>query len=155
MMRRVLVLAFASLSGIALGVPGVCAEPAPQPQDPIAELLAGARASAPAPVAQPMVIGARIGEQPDRTRFVVEFSDPVAVRVFTLANPNRVVIDMPSVNWHLQGPPHPSGHGAVRSYRYGLFRPGNSRFVIDLNSPVSVARPVVLPPAGGNGYRVV
>jgi N-acetylmuramoyl-L-alanine amidase len=102
-----------------------------------------------------MVIGARIGEQPDRTRFVVELSDPIAIRVFTLANPNRVVIDMPSVIWRLQDAPHPSGTGAVRSYRYGLFRPGNSRFVIDLNTAVSTASPMVLPPEAGKGYRIV
>ncbi|HTT96594.1 MAG TPA: N-acetylmuramoyl-L-alanine amidase [Rhizomicrobium sp.] len=111
------------------------------------------RASAPA--AQPVVMSARIGEHSDRTRFVVELSDPLNMRTFTLNNPNRVVIDMPAVQWHLDGPPRPTGHGSIRSYRYGLFRPGNSRFVIDLNQPVSVSDALVLPPAGGLGYRVV
>jgi N-acetylmuramoyl-L-alanine amidase len=103
----------------------------------------------------PIVMGTRIGEHEDRTRFVVEMSDPVAMRVFTLANPDRVVIDMPTVQWHLDGPPRPSGNGTVKSYRYGEFRSGNSRFVIDLNKPVSVSDPLVLPPSGGYGYRVV
>jgi N-acetylmuramoyl-L-alanine amidase len=103
----------------------------------------------------PIVLGARIGEHDDRTRFVVEFSDPVAIRTFALSNPNRVVIDMPAVAWHIEGPPRPTGFGAVKSYRYGLFRPGNSRFVIDLNQPVAVSDPLVLPPEGGYGYRVV
>ncbi|MDE1938322.1 MAG: AMIN domain-containing protein, partial [Alphaproteobacteria bacterium] len=100
-------------------------------------------------------MGARIGEHPDRTRFVVELSDPVDMRTFTLNNPDRVVIDMPAVQWHLDGPPRPSGNGAVKSYRYGLFRPGNSRFVIDLNQPVIVSDALVLPPENGHGYRVV
>lgn len=103
----------------------------------------------------PVVMSARIGDHADRTRFVVELSDPLSLRTFTLNNPNRVVIDMPAVQWHLDGPPRPSGHGSIRSYRYGLFRPGNSRFVIDLNQPVSVSDALVLPPAGGSGYRVV
>jgi N-acetylmuramoyl-L-alanine amidase len=103
----------------------------------------------------PVVIGARIGEHEDRTRFVVEMSDPVKLRVFTLANPDRVVIDLPEVLWRLSAADKPSGAGAVRSYRYGLFRPGDSRFVIDLNAPVTAADPVILPPEGGNGYRVV
>src|SRR6201986_3313828 len=103
----------------------------------------------------PVVMSARIGDHSDRTRFVVELSDPLSLRTFTLNNPNRVVIDMPAVQWHLDGPPRPSGHGSIRSYRYGLFRPGNSRFVIDLNQPVSVSDALVLPPAGGSGYRVV
>jgi N-acetylmuramoyl-L-alanine amidase len=62
---------------------------------------------------------------------------------------------MPAVQWHLDGPPRPTGHGAIRSYRYGLFRPGNSRFVIDLNQPVSVSDVLVMPPESGFGYRVV
>ena len=103
----------------------------------------------------PIVMGARIGEHEDLTRFVVEMSDPVAMRVFTLSNPSRVVIDMPAVQWHLDGAPRPTGNGAVKSYRYGLFRPGNSRFVIDLNKPMTVSPPRVLPPSGGYGYRVV
>jgi len=104
---------------------------------------------------QPVVISARIGEHSDRTRFVVELSDPLNLRTFTLNNPNRVVIDMPAVQWHLDGPPRPTGHGSIRSYRYGLFRPGNSRFVIDLSQPVAVSDALVLPPEGGLGYRVV
>ncbi len=103
----------------------------------------------------PVILGARVGEQPDRTRFVIELSDPLALRVFTLANPNRVVIDMPEVLWRLQNPERPNGTGAVRSYRYGLFRPGDSRFVIDLNQPVAAAEPMILPPENGYGYRVV
>ncbi|HEX4532778.1 MAG TPA: hypothetical protein VH000_00990, partial [Rhizomicrobium sp.] len=35
--------------------------------------------------ALPVVLSARIGEHSDRTRFVIELSDPVRMRVFTLA----------------------------------------------------------------------
>ncbi|HEY5338450.1 MAG TPA: N-acetylmuramoyl-L-alanine amidase, partial [Rhizomicrobium sp.] len=55
----------------------------------------------------------------------------------------------------LNGPQKPSGNGAIKSYRYGLFRPGNSRFVIDLNMAVTAAQPMLLPPSDGFGYRVV
>jgi N-acetylmuramoyl-L-alanine amidase len=135
----------------------------PQPaDDAIAKLLKGTpdAETPPAPVAppavkEPVVMGARIGEHPDRTRFVVELSDPVEMRTFTLSNPNRVVIDMPAVRWHLEGPPRPSERGAVKSYRYGMFRPGTSRFVIDLNRPVLLSDVLVLPPENGFGYRVV
>ena len=112
-------------------------------------------APAAAPAKVPIIMSARIGEHPDRTRFVVELSDPVDMRTFTLNGPNQVVIDMPAVQWHLDGPPRPSGNGAVKSYRYGLFRPGNSRFVIDLNQPVIISDALVLPPENGFGYRVV
>jgi N-acetylmuramoyl-L-alanine amidase len=100
-------------------------------------------------------MSARIGEHQDRTRLVIELSDPVNLRAFALANPDRVVLDMPEVSWRLGAPPRPSGFGAVKSYRYGQFRAGNSRMVIDLNQPVSVSDALVLPPASGFGYRVV
>ena len=140
--------------------------PAPQPNPsrppiytPEAAQASGVPAAHPANEATnqllPVVIGARIGEHEDRTQFVVELSDPVKLRVFTLANPNRVVIDLPEVLWRLSAADKPSGAGMVHSYRYGLFQPGNSRFVIDLNGPVRAADPVILPPEGGNGYRVV
>ena len=149
---RVSVLAAAAMAvlGVALG----------QSVDDVIDkvLRTGAKSDArpvPAQKSESIVMGARIGVHDDRTRFVVELSEPVAMRTFTLNNPNRVVIDMPSVKWHLDGPPRPGGFGAVRSYRYGMFRPGNSRFVIDLAQPVTVGEPMVLPPENGSGYRVV
>jgi N-acetylmuramoyl-L-alanine amidase len=104
---------------------------------------------------EPVIIDARIGEQPDRTRFVVEMSDPVKVRTFTLANPDRLVIDIPEALWRARDAGRPSGRSAIEAYRYGLFRPGDSRFVIDLRRPVAVGQPLILPPRDGHGYRVV
>ncbi|HEX4301650.1 MAG TPA: N-acetylmuramoyl-L-alanine amidase [Rhizomicrobium sp.] len=154
----------AALAGAALAAPSATQSA----DDLISKLLKGSppAQSTTLPLAQPaarppaggtipIVMSARIGEHADRTRFIVEISDPVAMRVFTLANPNRVVIDMPAVQWHLDDAPRPTGTGAVKGYRYGLFRPGNSRFVIDLNKPMSATPPKVLPPSGGYGYRVV
>jgi N-acetylmuramoyl-L-alanine amidase len=97
----------------------------------------------------------RIGEHADKTRLVLELSDPVALLAFSLSNPNRVVLDLPEVAWRLSNPPVPSGRGGIKAYRYGVFRPGSSRMVIDLSSPVRLADTLVLPPAGGFGYRVV
>ncbi len=126
------------------------APPKPIPQ-PVAGLTIGAKPQGPLPI----VMSARIGEHEDRTRLVIELSDPVNLRAFALANPDRVVIDMPEVSWRLGAPPRPTGFGAVKSYRYGQFRAGNSRMVIDLNQPVTVSDALVIPPSAGFGYRVV
>jgi N-acetylmuramoyl-L-alanine amidase len=126
------------------------APPKPVPQ-PGAGPSVGTRPQGPLPI----VMSARIGEHQDRTRLVIELSDPVNLRAFSLANPDRVVIDMPEVSWRLGAPPRPSGFGAIKSYRYGQFRIGNSRMVIDLNQPVSISDTLVLPPSSGFGYRVV
>ncbi|HTQ12818.1 MAG TPA: N-acetylmuramoyl-L-alanine amidase [Rhizomicrobium sp.] len=136
---------------LGLGAAAAAQGPAPKWHPPNAPAEAPAEATATTPV----VLNARIGEHPDRTRFVIEVSDPLAVRVFTLANPDRVVIDMPEVLWRLSGPEKPTGLGVVKSYRYGLFRPGDSRFVIDLSAPATPSQAMILPPADGLGYRIV
>ena len=63
----------------------------------------------PAAHSEPIVMSARVGEHPGLTRFVLELSDPVTPRVFTLANPDRVVLDLPDVLWRLAAPDRPSG----------------------------------------------
>jgi N-acetylmuramoyl-L-alanine amidase len=125
------------------------------PPKPLPSQVAGPSVGAQPKGALPIVMSARIGEHNDRTRLVIELSDPVNLRAFALANPDRVVIDMPEVSWRLGAPPRPSGFGSIKSYRYGQFRAGNSRMVIDLNQPVTVSDALVLPPAAGFGYRVV
>ena len=102
-----------------------------------------------------MVIGLALSESEARTRFAVELSDPVDVRAYTLTNPNRVVIDMPEVLWRASDDARPSGRRAVRSYRYGLFRKGNFRFVIDLRTPVKVEPPQIVPPDGTSSFRLL
>jgi len=132
----------------AKNLPAAPPKPVPQPG---AGPSVGTKSQGPLPI----VMSARIGEHQDRTRLVIELSDPVNLRAFSLANPDRVVIDMPEVSWRLGAPPRPSGNGAIKSYRYGQFRTGNARMVIDLNQPVSVSDALVLPPSAGFGYRVV
>ena len=145
----------ASLMAVALTASSAVSQPA----DPIGELLlrqgleTGPPATATTP-ALPVVIGVNLVEGPNRARFLIEISDPVDVKVFTLTNPNRVVIDMPEVLWRGQGEARPSGRGAVRSYRFGLFRKGNSRFVIDLAAPAKIEVPQVLAPDGAFSFRL-
>jgi len=155
-LSRVFVLASVLAAGGAHAPTALAQGEAPSEiDDLIAKVLKDNQAAQAKKPAAPVVMSVRIGEHDDRTRFVVELSDPLNLRTFTLSNPNRVVIDMPAVQWHLDGAPKPTGHGAIKGYRYGLFRPGNSRFVIDLTQPVTISSAVVIPPEGGFGYRVV
>jgi N-acetylmuramoyl-L-alanine amidase len=43
----------------------------------------------------------------------------------------------------------------VKSYRYGQFRKGNFRFVVDLNTPVKVEAPQLMPPEEGFSFRLM
>ena len=118
-------------------------------------VLAPAVAQAPRGAPPPAVMSARIGEHADKTRLVLELSDPVNLRAFSLASPNRVILDLPEVAWRMGNPPVPSGRGLIKAYRYGVFRTGNSRMVIDLNRPARLGETLVIPPSAGFGYRLV
>jgi N-acetylmuramoyl-L-alanine amidase len=131
--------------------------PAPSPAvsaDPIGALLREQGLAGPA-ANLPVVIGLTLNENGKNSRFTLEFSDPVDARAFTLAGPDRVILDMPDVLWRMPDPTRPSGKGAVKAYRYGQFRKGNARLIIDLNAPVKFAPPQILPPEGGAGFRLV
>ncbi|MAH83798.1 MAG: hypothetical protein CBB68_05480 [Rhodospirillaceae bacterium TMED8] len=97
----------------------------------------------------------RIGTQENTTRFVFEFTKGMAVNIFTLANPYRIVIDMPEVGWRLPPKPLPSASGVYKRLRYGLYQPGHSRVVLDLKGPVRVANSALIAPNGAYGHRLV
>ncbi|MFC7050636.1 N-acetylmuramoyl-L-alanine amidase [Emcibacter nanhaiensis] len=104
--------------------------------------------------AVPEVTAARIGEHKGRTRFVLEMSKKVDFSIFTLADPNRIVIDIAEVEWKI-GPGGADGDGFIARYRYGLFKQGTSRIVLDLKSPVKVDKSFFLPPTKSKPYRFV
>ena len=127
-------------------------------------LLAGAgiasaaeRGAAPAAAAgqYPVATDARVGGDLNQTRFVMDFSRQFEVRAFTLADPYRVVIDLPQVMFGL--PPHTgqSGRGLVKAFRFGLVMQGGSRIVLDVSKPVRVERAFVLEAASGQPARLV
>lgn len=98
---------------------------------------------------------ARIGLHDGQTRFVLEFSQSVPYKIFTLADPDRIVIDLPSVDWRGPKSGQASGRGLIRGYRHGLFKPGITRVVIDLAAPATVSKHFVLGAGGGAGPRIV
>src|SRR5258708_21561422 len=108
------------LTALAAAVTAASAQPLPvaartapaAAPDPIGALLAK-QGLGNGPRALPMVIGLKIGESAGRSRFTMELSDPLDVRVFTLTSPNRVVFDMPEVLWRVAGRKPPPSRGAV------------------------------------------
>ncbi len=105
--------------------------------------------------AQPSVTAVRIGDHPDKTRFVIELSEEPRYRVFTLADPFRVVIDLPELEWKPPTGAIGSGNRLVTAMRFGLFAPGTSRVVLDLNRPTQLRRVFLMSPSGGYAYRLV
>ncbi|MGL4396077.1 MAG: N-acetylmuramoyl-L-alanine amidase [Hyphomicrobium sp.] len=73
-----------------------------------------------------------------RTRFVVGMSRKSEFQVFSLANPNRVVVELPDVDIQLPDQRAGGATGLVKSFRGGLAAPGKTRIVIDVTEPVVV-----------------
>lgn len=73
-----------------------------------------------------------------RTRFVIGLDKQVQFQVFSLSNPNRVIVELPNVGLRLPHEPKGAAIGLVQSFRGGLSAPGRSRIVIDVTTPVVV-----------------
>lgn len=114
-----------------------------------------APACAALPEAFPIATDIRIGGDDGQTRFVIDLTRKVELRAFTLADPYRVVIDLPQVTFALPAKAGDSGRGLVKAYRYGLVMAGGSRIVIDVSKPVRVDKVTVLDPAQGVPARIV
>jgi N-acetylmuramoyl-L-alanine amidase len=138
-----LVVLLAIVPGLAWPVPARAQMPLPPGAQPAAT------------EAPPIATDARLAGDDKQTRLVVDLSHKIDMRAFTLADPYRVVIDIPQVNFQLPPKTGELGRGVVKAFRYGLVMPGGSRIVIDLTGPVRVAKAFVLDPAEGQPARMV
>jgi N-acetylmuramoyl-L-alanine amidase len=103
----------------------------------------------------PVATDVRLGGDEAQTRFVVDLSQKIDVRAFALANPYRVVIDMPQVTFQFRPKTGESGRGLIKAFRFGLVMPGGSRMVLDLAGPARVDKAFVLDPANDQPARLV
>ena len=115
----------------------------------------------PLPTPEPTAAGpttatdARIAGDDKQTRLVVDLSRRIDMRAFTLADPYRVVIDIPQINFQLPARTGERGRGLIKAFRYGLVMVGGSRIVVDLTGPVRVAKAFVLDAVEGQPARMV
>jgi N-acetylmuramoyl-L-alanine amidase len=117
-----------------------------------------ARAAAPQTVAPgdfPIASEVRLAGDEAKTRLIMDLSRKVELRAFTLANPYRVVVDMPQVTFALPPKTGEKGRGLIKAFRFGLVMQGGSRIVIDLAKPARVDRAFVLDAANNQPARLV
>ena len=98
------------------------------------------------------VEGLRIWSGPETTRVVLDLSQPLEHRVFTLKNPHRVVVDLS--NAELKVPSDPEPKGFVSSVRTGTRPKDGLRVVFDLKQRVK-PQSFVLKPNDTYGHRLV
>jgi N-acetylmuramoyl-L-alanine amidase len=103
----------------------------------------------------PIASDARLAGDAKQTRFVLDLDKPIQFRAFALADPYRVVLDLPQVSFKLGAGTGVAGRGLVKAFRYGLVMPGGSRIVFDLTGPAKIAKSYVLEAANGQPPRLV
>jgi N-acetylmuramoyl-L-alanine amidase len=104
----------------------------------------------------PAMLGAKTAGKPDaktettalagdhtRTRFVIGLERATEFQVFSLANPNRVIVELPDLKLQLPQINGDAPVGLVSSFRGGLSAPGKMRIVIDVTSPVVVEKATI------------
>jgi N-acetylmuramoyl-L-alanine amidase len=97
----------------------------------------------------------RVGGDDNQTRFVLDLSRKIDLRAFTLADPYRVVVDIPQVTFQLPPKTGEQGRGLVKAFRFGLVMQGGSRIVLDVKRPVRIERAFMLDAADGQPARLV
>lgn len=103
----------------------------------------------------PVATDARLGGDATRTRMVVDLTRPIDITAFTLADPYRVIIDLPQVTFQLSARIGENGRGLIKAFRFGLVMQGGSRIVIDATGPVRVDKAFVLEAIDGQPARLV
>jgi N-acetylmuramoyl-L-alanine amidase len=103
----------------------------------------------------PIATDARLAGDEKSTRFVLDLDQTIPFLAFALADPYRVVVDTPQVNFQLPAGLGSAGRGLVKAFRYGLVMPGGSRLVFDLTGPARIANSYVLEAANGQPPRLV
>lgn len=100
------------------------------------------------------ITGLRLGPHPDKTRVVIDLDRPTPFRSFMLADPVRLVIDMPHFNWRVGHIMRPAGT-PVTDIRQGALQPGYARIVIDLVAPSLIQSAFLIPRRDGQPDRLV
>jgi N-acetylmuramoyl-L-alanine amidase len=103
----------------------------------------------------PVATDVRVGGDDKQTRFVVDMTQKIDLAAFTLADPYRVVIDLPQVSFKLSAQASEQSRGLVKAFRYGLIMQGGSRIVLDTKGPVRIDKAFVLDTADGQPARLV
>jgi N-acetylmuramoyl-L-alanine amidase len=87
-------------------------------------------------VTAPVAVSARLSQDENAATLVFELSRSVDATASALALPDRIVVDMPEVNFHLDSVVGRIGalpsSSLVKGFRFGLLAQGRSRIVIDL-----------------------
>ncbi len=88
------------------------------------------------------------------TRITVDSVGPLTAEAFLLGSPDRLVIDLPVVEWPEKSDVRLPKAGLVSELRFGRFDPETSRLVAELRGPARIATTNARSLDGGKGHRL-
>ena len=103
----------------------------------------------------PVVTGLSYGMHNERVRVILTVSEAPAFAAFTLSDPDRLVIDLPALDWQVPEDQQREPIPYIADIRHGLFRRDRARIVMDLTRPVEVERIFTQPRQGSEPARLV
>lgn len=129
-------------------------EHAQPPARPKATRVTADAAVGPARTFAAQATTASLSGDAQQTVFRLQLSKGVTAEVFTLANPYRVIVDMPGVGFQLDEAAGKQGRGLITAFRFGQFAEGKSRIVIDVAQPVLIAKAGMTALPSGTGIEL-
>jgi N-acetylmuramoyl-L-alanine amidase len=103
----------------------------------------------------PLASDVRVAGDEKHTRFILELDRKIDLKAFALANPNRIIVDIPQVTFQLPVGVGEVSRGLVKAFRYGLVMPGGSRIVMDLKRPAKIEKAYVLDAENGQQPKLI
>ncbi|CAN7429707.1 N-acetylmuramoyl-L-alanine amidase [Pararhizobium sp. LjRoot235] len=101
-----------------------------------------------------LAYGPRIAGDSARTRVVIDFDRKPVFFVHYVANPTRVIVDLPETSFGLK-PDDLTARGLFSEIRYGAMGAGSARVVLTANKPVEITVADVKADEEGRGFRLV
>jgi len=117
-------------------------------------ILASAAFALPFSVSATQIRQARLWRSEDKVRLVFDLSGPVSYKTFTLSAPERLIIDVNGASLGGDFSQLALNDTVIRAIRSGPFGQGDTRIVLDLNSPV-LLNSFLLAPQDGQSHRLV
>jgi N-acetylmuramoyl-L-alanine amidase len=117
----------------------------------VAFLAAGSGAAVADPI---LAYGARIAGDDARTRIVVDLDRELKFSVHYLADPARIVIDLPATAFGFPAKDL-APRGLFKDIRYGTMDEDSARIVLTATKPAKLVMAKVQPDEDGKGYRLV
>ena len=118
-------------------IAGACAQ-----NHPVAQNLPGAQERA-------VVLEGKLSTDKDQSILTLTFTRPVSLFSYPMMQPDRIVIDLPLVNFQVPDSFRQAKSPLVKMVRFGALGHEKSRIIIDLAKPARIARMGFVPVASG------